>query len=172
MTSWPGFIAPRNRPFRGSTLAACRISHEVFGVRRSKTNERSGRTVTRAGMGVPGMMCAVRALNSYINSSQPLIQLVAMAHGCRLFARGVFFFYYLAEIHALHTFATQCRTDGRAGTGLAGAHDQFDDLILGHCLARHGERCLESKLLLSTVPIELTRSQVGKNRQLVYPFRS
>ena len=31
----------------------------------SKANDRSGRTVTRAGMGTPGLICEVRALNSY-----------------------------------------------------------------------------------------------------------
>jgi hypothetical protein len=38
-------------------------------------------------------------------------------------------FTHFAEIHRLHTFASQCRTDGRRRRRLAGADDQFDDLI-------------------------------------------
>jgi hypothetical protein len=41
--------------FVGSTPAADRRSVAVGGVRREKWNERSGRTVMRAGMGVPGL---------------------------------------------------------------------------------------------------------------------
>ncbi len=37
----------------------------MVGVRSSKAKERSGRTVTRAGIGVPVVRCAVRALNSW-----------------------------------------------------------------------------------------------------------
>lgn len=36
----------------------------MVGVRMSKWKDRSGRTVTRAGMGTPVLMWAVRALNS------------------------------------------------------------------------------------------------------------
>lgn len=36
------------------------------GVRSSKVKERSGRTVTRAGIGVPGTKFAVLALNSWL----------------------------------------------------------------------------------------------------------
>lgn len=39
----------------GSTPAALSKREEVGGVRREKVKLRSGRTVTRAGMGVPGM---------------------------------------------------------------------------------------------------------------------
>ena len=67
MNSWPGLWAPRIRFLRGSTLAACNSKYVVVGVRRSKWTERSGRTVTRAGIGTPVVMCAVRALNSYTN---------------------------------------------------------------------------------------------------------
>lgn len=52
--SCPGAMAARSRFLRGSTSAACINNHEVAGVRRSKANDRSGRTVTRAGTGVPG----------------------------------------------------------------------------------------------------------------------
>lgn len=64
--SWPGLLAPFRLPFfdKGASTAL-RRSHEVCGVRTSKMNDRSGRTVTRQGVGVPVMMCAVRALNSY-----------------------------------------------------------------------------------------------------------
>src|SRR5277367_5325073 len=46
------------------TPAACSRSHEVVGVRISNENDRSGRTVTLAGTGTPGVIWAVRALNS------------------------------------------------------------------------------------------------------------
>jgi hypothetical protein len=42
----------------------------------------------------------------------------------------------LAEVHRLDTLATQRGTDGGAGGGLAGAHDELDDLVscdLRHC---------------------------------------
>jgi IS4 transposase len=40
-----------------------------MGVRISNEKDRSGRTVTRAGMGTPVLMCAVRALNSFAGMS-------------------------------------------------------------------------------------------------------
>jgi hypothetical protein len=46
--------APFSLPFIGATPAAESKSDAVGGVRSSKVKERSGRTVTRAGMGVPG----------------------------------------------------------------------------------------------------------------------
>lgn len=45
--------APLSLFFVGCTPAAARRSDAVGGVRSSKLKERSGRTVTRAGMGVP-----------------------------------------------------------------------------------------------------------------------
>jgi hypothetical protein len=63
-TSLPGACPPRIRFFRSLRPAACIKSHDVGGLRSSKWNVRSGRTVTRAGVGIPGVMCAVRALNS------------------------------------------------------------------------------------------------------------
>ena len=63
-----------------------------MGVRSSKWNERSGRTVTRAGMGIPGVRCAVRALNSY----------VGVKDGWKYLVRE----YYLAKVHTLYTFTT------------------------------------------------------------------
>lgn len=61
----PGALAPRRRaPLEGGTPAARSRRVEVGGVRRVKWKVRSGRTVIRAGMGVPGVMEAVRALNS------------------------------------------------------------------------------------------------------------
>lgn len=52
----PGALAPRRRaPFEGATPAAARRSVEVGGVRSVKWKDRSGRTVIRAGMGVPGV---------------------------------------------------------------------------------------------------------------------
>jgi hypothetical protein len=44
---------------------------------------------------------------------------------------------YLAKVHGLHTFATQCRTNGRRGRCLAGTDDEFDDLIVCESFARH-----------------------------------
>lgn len=75
MISWPGLMAPRMRFLRGSTFAACRRRYVVVGVRISKVKDRSGRTVTRAGMGTPGLMCAVLALNSYIGARNGLARL-------------------------------------------------------------------------------------------------
>jgi hypothetical protein len=61
----PGALAPRRRwPFDGETPAAERRSVEVGGVRSVKWKVRSGRTVIRAGIGVPGVKEAVKALNS------------------------------------------------------------------------------------------------------------
>lgn len=45
---------------------------------------------------------------------------------------------HLAKVHTLHTFTTQGRTDRRTGAGLASAHNELDDLVLGQCLLRHG----------------------------------
>ena len=52
---------------------------------------------------------------------------------------------YLAEIHALHAFASQRRADGRRWAGLPGAYYEFDDLVflegfLGHCRS-WGKEC-------------------------------
>lgn len=61
----PGALAPRTRLFlEGGTPAAVRRRVEVGGVRRRKWKVRSGRTVMSAGMGVPGVMWEVSALNS------------------------------------------------------------------------------------------------------------
>lgn len=64
ITSVPGFCAPLSFPLCSLMPAACRSNHAVVGVRISKENDLSGRTVTRAGIGTPGVICAVRALNS------------------------------------------------------------------------------------------------------------
>lgn len=64
MTSVPGFCAPFSFPLTSLTPAACRSNHAVVGVLMSNVNDRSGRTITRAGIGTPGLMCAVLALNS------------------------------------------------------------------------------------------------------------
>lgn len=44
---------------------------------------------------------------------------------------------YLAEVHALHPFASQCRADRRAWAGLTRAYYQLDDLISLYRLPRH-----------------------------------
>ena len=49
------FPAPRNLFFTIGAPAAASRSDAVGGVRISNVNDRSGRTVTRAGTGVPGM---------------------------------------------------------------------------------------------------------------------
>ena len=54
-TGPPTLPAPRNLPLMGATRAAESRSVDVGGVRSSKWKDRSGRTVTRAGMGVPGL---------------------------------------------------------------------------------------------------------------------
>ena len=64
MLSFPGCIAPLNLFFRSLTPDACSRRYDVVGVRISKWKDRSGRTVTLAGIGTPGVMWAVRALNS------------------------------------------------------------------------------------------------------------
>ena len=62
----PGTLpAPRILLFlEGFTPAAARSSEAVGGLRSSKVKDLSGLTVTRAGIGVPGFICAVLALNS------------------------------------------------------------------------------------------------------------
>lgn len=129
IVSWPGRSPPRMRAFLGSTFAACRRSQDVTGVLRSNVKDRSGRMVTRAGIGVPTLMCAVRALNSCSRrvihtspNSQQLSQQPA----------------YLAKVHRLHTFTSQRWANWRAGTGLPGAHDELHHDVLwdsfgGHC---------------------------------------
>ena len=45
---------------------------------------------------------------------------------------------YLAEVHALHSFATQRRTNRRRGRRLARADDQLDDLVFLDRFLGHG----------------------------------
>lgn len=46
---------------------------------------------------------------------------------------------HLAKVHAFHALTTQRRTDRRARSGLAGAHDQLDHhVILQKFPGRHG----------------------------------
>lgn len=49
---------------------------------------------------------------------------------------------YLAKVHGLDTFATQCRTDGRRGRGLASADDELDDLVVCDCFSCHDDYLL------------------------------
>ena len=58
VTSWPG------RPVPFSMPAAFLRKYVVGGVLVMKVNVRSGRIVISVGVGTPGSMCAVRALNS------------------------------------------------------------------------------------------------------------
>lgn len=48
---------------------------------------------------------------------------------------------HLAKVHTLDTLATQRRTDRRAGTGLASADDELDELVLLQSVPGHGEGC-------------------------------
>jgi len=77
IVSVPGFCAPFSLPLTSLIPAACRSSHAVVGVRTSNTKDRSGRTVTRAGTGTPGVICAVLALNSYTRMSFGLVIAIA-----------------------------------------------------------------------------------------------
>lgn len=62
----PGtFPAPLILFFFSGTPAAAKRREAVGGVRTSNVKDRSGRTMMRAGIGVPVMKWAVRALNSY-----------------------------------------------------------------------------------------------------------
>ena len=94
----------------------------MFGVRSSNVNDRSGRTVTRAGIGTPGVICAVRALNS-------CPRLVETRQNADL--------QYFAEIHAFDSFTSQSWSNGGAGTGLGSSHDQLYNKIFGRDRTRH-----------------------------------
>lgn len=82
-------------------------------MRSSKWNVRSGRTVTRAGIGMPGVMCAVRALNSCLGLENNGAEVAIECH-------------YLAEINTLYAFATQCRTNWWTGVCLASSDYELD----------------------------------------------
>lgn len=73
IVSWPGLLAPFSFPFCPAGSTAFFNSQDVWGVRTSKWNDRSGRTVIRVGIGVPWIMCDVLALNSckVIRKSRP-----------------------------------------------------------------------------------------------------
>jgi hypothetical protein len=46
--------------------------------------------------------------------------------------------FYLAKVHALDSFASQCWADWRTGTSLSGSYDQFHKLVvLSQDLAGH-----------------------------------
>lgn len=125
---WPGLLAPFLRPFcPTSTSAAFRSSHEVCGVRMSKWNDRSPRTMTLQGSGVPVLMCCVRALNSY--EIKAVSEPGAVVDGVRSKLNQRSVVAHLTEIHRFDTLATQRRTNGGAGTGLAGTNNQLHELI-------------------------------------------
>ena len=100
----------------------------VVGVRRSKKKERSGRTVTRAGIGTPTLMWAVRALNSYF---------VQDVSGEREISGHRKSGAHLAKVHTLDTLATQRGTDWGTGAGLASADNQLDELVLLQRISGH-----------------------------------
>lgn len=88
-------------------------------------NDRSGRTVTRAGMGTPVLICEVRALNSFNYSNQSVLTPTTLVHS------GT----DLAKVHALDTLTTQRRTDRRTRRCLTGTDDELDELVfLQNCL--------------------------------------
>lgn len=55
ITSVPGFCAPFSLPLVSLIPAACSSSQAVVGVRSSNVKDLSGRTITLAGMGTPGL---------------------------------------------------------------------------------------------------------------------
>lgn len=130
--SCPGLLAPLLFPFlfRGAS-AAFKRSHDVCGVLRSKWKDRSGRTVTRQGIGVPGVMCAVLALNSCKVSNSTAVSSVPRCANwpCCAAIAATWPFPYLAEVHRFDTLTSQRRTNGRTGTRLAGSDYQLDNLI-------------------------------------------
>ena len=135
-------------------------------MRISKWKDLSGRTVTRAGMGIPGVMWAVRALNSYA-----IYQLLLFALQLKIWWELEWLERsrvdkYLAEIHTLHTFTSQCRTNRRTGTRLPSTHNQLDDLICCGACFRHS--------LLLCCAIELVPEAQGRNsrsKKFVGSFR-
>lgn len=72
IVSEPGLLAPFRVPFffPGGASAAMRSKCEACGVRTSNVNDRSPFIHIRHGIGVPGMMWAVRALNSWPDVSK------------------------------------------------------------------------------------------------------
>lgn len=108
----------------------------MVGVRRSKVKDRSGRTVTRAGMGTPGLMCAVRALNSY----QIILSVFKReTEPAEIQA-------HLAKVHALDTLTTQRRTDRGTGRGLAGTDDELDELLPCQSVFGHDGMWLKERI--------------------------
>lgn len=98
------------------------------GVRSWKWKVRSGRTVISAGMGVPGIICAVRALNSCEGE-----ELSDERWGeVELETRA-----YFAKVDGFDALAAEGGADGGRGRGLAGADDELYDLLLCGELARH-----------------------------------
>lgn len=67
IVSWPGLFAPRLVPdfLPWGALAARRRRCDAWGVRTSNEKLRSLLTHIRHGIGVPGVICAVLALNSW-----------------------------------------------------------------------------------------------------------
>lgn len=143
--SVPGFCAPFSLPFVSFTPAACNSSHAVVGVRSSNENDRSGRTVTRAGIGTPVVIWAVLALNSYH-------QIISTAPAWPSSLS------YFAEIHAFDTFATKCWAHGRTGTCLPSSYDELHNLVLGWHFLRHlcGVVSVESRSVSKRICNEAT----------------
>lgn len=124
--SCPGLFAPRNLFFISFTPAACNNRYDVVGVRRSNENVRSGRTVTRAGIGTPVLIWAVRALNSW-----GLGQCMSSGQAKN--------YCYLAKVHTFDSFTAQGWTNWRTWACLTGSDDELHDLIPGCHFSRHLE---------------------------------
>lgn len=84
--------------------------------------------MTLAGMGVPGFMWAVRALNSL-----RLVNVFVIQDGGGVSVDAE----YLTEVDTLHTFASQCWTDRWTGTCLAGTNYELDHNIFCGGLSGH-----------------------------------
>lgn len=171
--SCPGLLAPFLLPFllNGASTALSR-SHEVCGVRTSKWNDRSGRTVTRHGVGVPATRFAVLALNSYRKRKLPIHgSFLAIANCCKSLHRPQWrrrwrcVDSYLAKVHRLDTLTTQRGTNRRTRTGLPSSYDELDDLVdaAGTSFGHGGGTCGLVTLVMSVV-------KRCKGRATSFPF--
>jgi hypothetical protein len=106
-------------------------------------------------MGIPGVMWAVRALNSCVIYQLLLFALQLKIRWELEWSEWSWGDTYLAEIHTLHTFTSQCRADRRTGTRLSSAHNQLDDLICCGACFRH--------VVLLCCAIELVPEAQGRN---------
>lgn len=79
---------------------------------------------------------------------------------------------YLAKVHALDSFASECWTDWRRRRSLAGADDELDDLVILHHSASHDGRMLMFKerlmyLLCTSTGSGSDRDEIVKRASMV-----